>query len=249
MYKIAICDDVKSHIEYLKKMLLLSGFKIENTIFDEYLSGEEFIECIETKSTAYDLLILDMQMGQLSGFETAIAFRQHSPNSVVVFCSGTERANERTLEAEPYRYLLKGYTDEQMIHEMKQVFKKVVIEKEQLFISVKCDGQKVGLSIKVITYIEKAKRGCKVYIDKRSDKYKIGKYCTSEEHLDKLIEELDKLHFARAHNSYIVNIKHLNLDKTTKGTLIMNDGTELPISRSKEKMFRDSVAFYMMSKY
>lgn len=43
MYFIAICDDENSFIKYMKKMLLKSGLKKEETTFCEYNSGEELI--------------------------------------------------------------------------------------------------------------------------------------------------------------------------------------------------------------
>ena len=249
MYKIAICDDIKNHIEYMKKMILLSGFTKENTVFDEFLSGEELLTHIREMNVTYDLLILDMQLGELNGFETAQAFRLCSPDCVLVFYSGTTRVEERTLEVEAYRYLLKEYTDERMIFELKKIYEKVTKEKEDLFIPVKCNGKRLELSIKEVAFIEKAKRGCKLHINKTADSYRKDLIFITELHLEELYNKLKGFHFARAHSSYIVNMKHLDIPGTTKKSLKLNDGTELAISRSKEKTFEESIANYIGSKY
>ena len=64
MYYIAICDDDSNYIKYIKKMLIQSGLKNEEAIFNEYCSGEELIQSMEF-CEKIDLLILDMQMKEL----------------------------------------------------------------------------------------------------------------------------------------------------------------------------------------
>lgn len=249
MYKIAICDDIKSHIEGLKKLILLSGFKKGNTVFYEFMSGEEFIANIKGNHMGYDLLILDMQMGEMNGFETARIFRQYFPNSVLVFCSGVEGIQEGMLEVEPFRYLLKRHSDEVTIKTLKQIYEKVAEDKKELCIHGKCNGNEINLPIKKISYIEKEKRGCRIHLFNENGKDKLEWKFTTEKHLDVIFEELKKLGFARPHNSYIINIKHLDITKMTKNQLTLNDGTVLAISRSWGKPFKSEVGLFLSNKY
>ena len=246
--KIAICDDDIDFIQYLKKILLLSGLKKYAVVFYEYLSGEDFLDSLDNE-VIYDLVVLDMQMKGLDGFETASIFRRKYQDITLVFCSGIERANERTLEVEPYRYLLKRYNEERMIRESKQIIKKIIKEKEELEIPVKCDGGRLKLSIKEVYYIEKAKRGCRIYLGKHNVKNELGLKFIHELKLEQIYEQLKGFHFSRPHDSYIVNMRHINISKSTKSLLELTDGTQLAISRSKEKGFRDNLTIFLATKY
>ena len=57
MFHVAICDEDKNDIEYIKKTIIKSGLHKSEVIFYEYYSEEEFLMVIE-EGTKVDLLIL-----------------------------------------------------------------------------------------------------------------------------------------------------------------------------------------------
>ena len=85
MYKIAIVDDNKFDL------FRLNNFVTENPEFDStqmeistYPSGVDFLE--ENRENV-DLLLIDMQMQTLGGFETAREMRKLNNTAVICFCS------------------------------------------------------------------------------------------------------------------------------------------------------------------
>ena len=67
--RIAICDDEKSYIEKIKKDIKSFQTHENEFEFSEFESGEEFIA--EFSNDKYDLLILDIEMKDLNGLQTA----------------------------------------------------------------------------------------------------------------------------------------------------------------------------------
>lgn len=105
MYHIAICDDSKKYILYLRDILKEVECNIDYKIF-EYSSGEELVRNLD-RGINYDLLILDMQLGRMDGDETAKIFRTRFPYTVLVFCSGVRQPTIQSFKATPFRYILK----------------------------------------------------------------------------------------------------------------------------------------------
>ena len=73
MYRIAICDDDIAYTEYLEKKIKEMLGKSERSSICKYYSGEEFIDDLELE---FDLVFLDMQMGEIDGITAAIKFRK-----------------------------------------------------------------------------------------------------------------------------------------------------------------------------
>ena len=76
--------------------------------------------------------------------------------------------------------------------------------------------------------------------------YKDEDRIVSREKLKDLYETLKEHDFIHAHNSYIVNLKHVK--RINKSELELSDGTVLSISRSKEKECRERAAQWFSRK-
>lgn len=246
MYYIAICDDDCNFIKYIKNMLLQSELRKEEAFFYEYSSGEELIQSLDT-CEKIDLLILDMQMKELDGHETARCFRNQFPSSVIVFCSGVCLPTVETFETTPFRYLLKEYTDERMIQELKVIIQ----EMRNKFIEPTIIGMwkycTVKLSLDEILYISIARRGSNIYVNPQIIKYEFENRISSKRKVAELYLILKPYGFEYAHNSYIVNLDHIK--RMTTKELELSDGTLLSIARSKEKELRVAFAKHKAQKY
>ena len=85
MYHIAICDDSREYISYIKSMLdEAKGDKNIDFKIYEFMSGEELVLNLD-RGIDYDLLILDMQLGGMDGDEAAEIFRKKFPYAVLAF--------------------------------------------------------------------------------------------------------------------------------------------------------------------
>ena len=120
MYHIVICDDDTLFIDHMKCLLLRAGLKPETCKFYSYLSANEFEADFQNFYTI-DLLILDIQLPDVNGTVFAKSFREKFPSSTLVFCSGKQSPTPESFESEPYRYLLKAWTDAHMVEKLTPV--------------------------------------------------------------------------------------------------------------------------------
>jgi two-component system cell cycle sensor histidine kinase/response regulator CckA len=73
-------------------------------------SGEEGVRISREHSGKLDLLLTDMVMSEVSGFEVAVAFRAHNPDCPVIFTSGySDEDTRERVESEGAGFLIKPY--------------------------------------------------------------------------------------------------------------------------------------------
>lgn len=233
MYEIILCDDDEGYIHYMHKLILSAGLVEKEVRFYEYNSGRELAESLSNIKEC-DLCILDIGMEDMNGDETAKIFRKAFPSSVLIFCSGIYGPTTKSFEAEPFRYLLKSYTDEQMLEEIKNIVDRVKRKKEIPAILIKSPEGMRRIRPDQILYIEIYKRGSRVFL--HPDMHGEEKSFTTTKKLSDLYEILEGYGFAYAHSSYIVNIEYVKMLRF--GEVQMIDNTILNVSRSREKSLK-----------
>ncbi len=246
MYNIVICDDDSNYIQHLKDLLIQSGFHPQETTFYEFTSGEAFIDNFSVISTI-DLLILDIQMPGMDGDSVAGRFRDEYPTGILVFCSGVCLPTVKSFITNPYRYLLKDYTTEQMLSELSAIANKVKSEHTVPIINAKYYKRIVRLVPNDILYAAIGRNCSIIHVNPQMRAYEYDNKLTVNMKLPNLYELLKDYNFEYAHNSYIVNLKYIK--RITATTLILTTGRELNISRSKDDSFREAYAKYISKKY
>lgn len=243
MYRIAICDDDKVFVDYISNLLLKLNVDIAERIYiAKYYSGVEFINDINNK---YDLVILDMQMQPIDGLTAAVKLREKDEDTVLVFCTGVQLPQPEFFEVLPFRYLMKSYDEKRLKKELTVILNKMIENKKTHYFYCINDGQAIKVSIDQIMYISNAKRGSILHIYNSKDERK--EELKDKEKLGEIYERLKSEHFEYAHNSYIVNMASII---TIKGDVILlQDGTELNISRTKKKTFHSSFVKYLGTEY
>lgn len=246
MYYIAICDDDYSFVKYIEKKLLECGIKREEAIFYEYNSGESLISSLDTCEDI-DLLVLDMQMEEMDGHETARHFRKWFPSSLIVFCSGVCMPTVESFETTPFRYLLKEYTDEKMVKELKVIIKELKSRQVEPVIMGIWNHSRIRLCLDEILFISIAKRGSNIYVIADKNQFGTDNCLMSKRKISELYLLLKNYGFEYAHNSYIVNLNHIV--RMTRTELELCNGTKLSVSRSKEKELKVAFAKCKAHKY
>lgn len=248
MYKIAICDDDKDYIEILKRFIVSTRVAdSEELLFYAFTSGEEIFWSTED---FFDLVILDMQMDRMDGYETAVKLREKDKSFVLVFCSGTIMPTNNAFRVCPFRYLLKSQSEEELLSDMTDIMKKVAEQKR--YPSVLC---KYGLSREMIRieahdilYMEISREKTRVHVWGNT-REKFGDEVFKENRTLRQLGEVftEDYGFVRIHHSYLVNmeyIEHLDAD-----SVVLADQTRLPLARSKRKEFRGTFATFVAAKY
>lgn len=230
IYKIAICDDEKNYVEYIKE--LISQCFHGNLEFYTYSSGESLLR---DSDIMHDALFIDMQLNGIDGTETARKLRAVNRNAVLVFCSGVVNPTPESIKLTPYRFLLKQFDDKTMRHEIMEVLDKMVKSYKEEYILARGEDGITRVYIKDIAYISKAKRGSQIHLVE-PDKYEITGELVANMHVSELYDQLHKYGFEFAHNSYLVNCRWVV--RFDKAYLVLEGGGELNISRSHYSEFK-----------
>ena len=245
MCHVAICDDDKVFISYIKKVLSQArGNKKDSFSIYEFCSGEELVRSFDS-GIQIDLLILDMELGGMDGDETAGLFRNKFKESVLVFCSGVRAPSVKSFKVTPYRYLLKSYSDVQFVSEMKEILTEVEKKAKKEYIVGHYRNNVIRVNIHNILYIENAKRGSRIIVCPDCDEAKFDGQILVDDKLEVLMDKFSNFFFA--HSSYIININHV--EKILGNEVYLDSGECLSISRTYQKEFREAFTKSIADKY
>lgn len=248
MYKIAICEDDRKYIKILKKLILEAKVVDTNLLqFYEFYSGEQLFFHPQLD---FDMIIIDIQMNGMDGYETAMKLRKMDNNFLLVFCSGVIMPTPKFFKANAFRYLDKNVPDEVMIEELSAIVKEMIERKEKPFVLCKYTSGKEQIRVysDSILYIAIRGSGSQIFVHGKVKELYPTEVFRANGNLSAMAEIFGESHgFVRLHNSYIVNMAYIM--RTTKESVELADGTILNIARSKLKYFQEIFAKYISAKY
>lgn len=155
MFRIAICEDEKAQREYLEN--LLERWKTafgEKILTDSYASAEQYLFETEEKQP-YDLLILDIQMGEdkMNGVELARKIRKQDQKVNIVFLTGIKDYAIEGYEVGAVRYLLKPVKETEFFALLDKLCDEAKEQKEEYFL-VQTGGVTNRIPFSEILYAE-----------------------------------------------------------------------------------------------
>ena len=218
--KICICDDDK-HIHTTLKSYLhdFTKEKITSEIKDFY-SAEELLDAYITEET-FDIIFLDIEMGQTNGIETAEKIRQTHPKTIIVFISNYPHYVFESFKAEPLHFLVKPVSADEFTNVLNRAINKY--KNLNSSITLKWENERYVVNIDSIKYIEGYMRHIAVYTD--NGKYEaIGK-------ISDMLNLLSPYDFVQTHQGFIVNMDYIQrFDKTD---VVLFDNTKIMLSVRK----------------
>lgn len=245
MYEIVICDDTESDLIQLKMAVeKSSNYDMASMNIHSFNSGLSFLEDMKENT---DLILIDMQMQLMSGFETVVELRKKNQTAVVCFCSAVVTPQTEHFEVSPYRYILKNEDKDKIARTIDDLLIEMKRRKQQKTIEVVSDGKATMIPVNNILYIEKAKHGCRIVLSESSPiKSEDGKI-VSREKLSVLGEELKEEGFAVPHSSYLVNIKRIT--SVSNDEIMMEGDVRISVSRSCKENFHHEFSKFFGKKY
>lgn len=216
-YNIAVCDDQEAERSYLSALAEQwaedRGHRIQISAFS---SAENFLFQYEDQKD-YDILLLDIEMGQMNGVELAKVLRKENDKIQIIFVTGYSDYISEGYEVEALHYLMKPVKEEKLREVLDRAAQKLT--KNEKILNLESSGRIYRIPVYQIRYAE-------VY----------GNYVTihaAEEVRVKMIlgeleESLDE-RFLRISRSYVVNLTRIL--RVTKKEILLNDGTSLSLPR------------------
>lgn len=231
MIHIAICDDEKYISDNIKAFA--SEFFRKRNIeihLKTFSSGEELLGY----DGQIDILFLDIQMKGMDGIETAKRLRAGKFKGFLIFITVLREMVFQSFEVQAYDYLVKPVEEKQFEKTLERLYASMCSASEDsLLVQKGYEGRIIQKD--EIVFCEIIDR--KIYLNLVS-----GEVLDYYERIENLETKLGG-RFFRCHRSYLINLKHLKGYKN--GTVYMDSGREVPVSRLRSKELSGVVLQYM----
>lgn len=238
MIKVAICDDNKVTLDYLsnKIKVMLEKYLLENTIHS-FSTGSCFIEAHKTQS--FDVVFLDIAMPKMNGFQVAKEIRRLNSKTYIIFVTTESSLVYDSFDFQPFYFIPKNDHDI-MLSKLNHVIDKLsihLVSNKKICLDMPF-GEKMYVEPGNIIFISSKSNYLDFHTTKKEEIHIRGK-------LDDFALKLPNLFFARIHNRYIVNMKHINRIENAGTKVLLTDDIVLDISRTYKKDFNEKYNLYL----
>ncbi len=220
MYTIAICDDINKDTQYLASVVQSWAQEQKVSVnIEMFPSAESFLFHYEEKKD-YDILLLDVEMKNISGIELAKQIRSMDHRVEIIFTTSHFELSGEGYEVDALHYLIKPIAETKLMEVLSKAARKLSVEPPSLVIV--CNGETVKILEPDILYIESFRHY--VVVHTQSTEYKL------KENLSALKGKLSS-DFYQTHRSYLVSLKHIR--KISRTAVWLDCGAEIPLARGK----------------
>ena len=221
---IAICDDDENSLELIEKEIKNAAKTLEEQLnIFPYTYGKQLLEMLEKENDIYDILLLDIDMPDISGLDLAKKLRDVKSKTILIFISAHEHYVFESLEYNPFRYIRKSRIQEELFRGLKAACIRIK-ELEDKYIVIKNNDLIIKVKHSDIMYCEIQSRKLWIYL-------RTGESITVRKTIKELIEELNNDDFLQLHSGCIVNAKYI--DEFVNGEIILDNGKRLIVSRTR----------------
>lgn len=227
--KIAVCDDeaadrklIQGYCSRYDPALPIAAFASGEALLEAY--GKDF----------YDLVFLDIEMGQMNGLELGARLIRLSPKPVIVFTTQSLSYAVRGYGI-AMRYLPKPITYDTFSDVMGLAMEQILPQK----ISIFSNGTQLFIPINEILYFEVLRHQLLIHLNS-------GENISMRGTLTEAIGQVPHSIFAQPHKSFYINLEYV--DRLTQQDIIMTNGDLIPISRSRKNHFQLRLSEYMKGK-
>ena len=231
--KIAIVDDEKREQEIIAKYIdEWAEAKKELVEFFYFDSSESFLFSWEDAKD-YALLVLDIEMGEISGLELAKKIRIEDKSVPIIFVTGYDEYIQYGYDVSALHYLIKPVNKEKLFQALNKLS-----EKEENVKSLILNSENEVRRIKMndVLYVEADGHGSIMH--------------TTDEviHLKESFGNIEKQvlpmgEAVKCHRAYLVNLRFVS--SIQNSNLFLDNGENLPISRSRMKnVQREFLRYY-----
>lgn len=193
--RIAICDDL-AECRLSLNCYVGEYFKLRNIecSIDEIKTGTDLLKSSEN----YDILFLDIELGDTNGIAVAKQIQEKHKNTVILVVTAYHQYLDDAMDIQVTRYIDKPVTQNRIFSALDKAMS--VIDENIITLHIK-DNQVLRLKISDIIYAEAKLKGVFIYTKETS--YQI------KEIMKQLRSMLTSSCFAVPHNSYIVNMNYI----------------------------------------
>lgn len=196
MIRVGLVDD---RVYDLEKLTTILSKEKQITISFATTDPEEALKLIETSEI--DLLITDIEMPSLSGYELADVIHTHGLDINIIFVTGYSMYAVHAFELDVLDYILKPYSKERLLKGINRFKERQKVKKESERILLKYKSDIHVIEKQHIIFVERTGRSTTIVTTN-------GEYMTYQP-LIELESKLSDHHFIRSHRGFIINLKYI----------------------------------------
>lgn len=213
----AICDDniIDSNYvnELVRKWSTNKKYQININMFS---SAESFLfHYVENKE--YDVLLLDIEMGNMDGVTLAREIRKFNKSVQIVFITGYSDYISEGYDVEALHYLMKPLKEEKLFDVLDRAVTKLIQNEKRLVLNL--SDEMIRIPLQEIIYLD---------VDRNYVTVHATKDYTIKKTLGEIEKELDE-RFFRIGRSAIVNLNYIK--RVTKTDVYLSNGVILQLPR------------------
>lgn len=234
MIRIAVCEDELVQAEYIGGLLKNWQNRVGIPLLvDVFHSAEQFV--FETEeASGYDILLLDIQMGEMNGMELAKRVREKDKRVRIIFLTGVADYAIEGYEVGAIRYLLKPVKEEVLSQLLSAIYEEFKKEKQDCFVFT-VNGRHIRLPYQQIFYVEA--KGHYLFMQTEDTTYEWKASLMS------ISQELEARAFFLLRRGLYVNVG--KLVQIGSRTCMLENGETLPVSKSRYKELNQAfIAYY-----
>ena len=235
--RIAIVDDIVSERETLKTRLevQLVRLSLAAGIFG-FASGTDFLSAAGKER--FDLVFLDIYMGNENGMDTAEALRRFDTDCLLVFTtSSTDHALDG-FRVRALHYLVKPYTDADLAALFDEIAKR--LPSRDRYIEINAGGGIVRLRFQEILYAEHYQHQIHIY---RTN----GQETVTRQTFREFSLGLTDKRFFLCSRGVLVNMEHA--EDFDGSDFILKNGKRVPVSRGLARDARTAFGDYLFKDF
>lgn len=239
MIELVICDDDVQALRQTREFLtdMMQPWEEEMEIMT-YTDANDLLRRIRSESERMDILLLDIDMPNISGLEIAKLIRDEERDVILIFLTAHDEFVYMSFQYAPFRYIRKEYMKEELPSAMKAAVAKIMAQRSS-FICLKTQEGELPVKISDITHFQMENRRVCVYVVQ-------GRAYLVWKKLRELKAEIDARDdaFVQVHSGCVVNLRHVRTRKS--GTVVLDGAEELeiPVSRRRQREVSETISNY-----
>lgn len=236
MIKIAIVDDEKIILDTLYGLVKILFDK--DKIIKTYNNSINFFN--ESDKFDFDLVLLDIDMPDINGFEIAKNLKSVNPSITIMFVSNVEHLVFDSLKFNPFRFIRKSNLASDIKEAIYAYQMKLKEECRTYFL--KTNEFEKNIQLLDILYFES--KGHEIYVKTLNDRFKLRRDKNNEISLKNVQDELGESGFIRIHRSFLVNYKFIF--KFNRNQIILKNNTIITVNPHKAAEIKQLYSEYLI---
>lgn len=225
---IAICDDEPGELDFLHRLVDDHGRRKKVSLSVScFQSGEELLSFIG-QGTVFDLVFLDIFMGEANGVSVARKIREFDKKCLIIFATNSRDHAIEGYGVRALQYLLKP-VDARAVSEVLDQAMEILAAQAPKTIQIRTRQDIHTIPLSEIVFVESDARILTLHRRSNSG-------ITFYDRLDNFEKQCRDVRFLRCHKSFLVNLEYVH--SIANGSIHLETGeviaVSINISRTKE---------------